>query len=259
MKVAILAGGFGTRLSEETSVRPKPMVDVGPHPILWHVMKIYAAHGLTDFVILGGYKVDFIRKWLMDLRNTSSDFEIDLATGTVRYLKTNLEPWKITVLDTGLNSMTGGRIKRAKEVLGDETFCLTYGDGVSDVNITDLIAFHKKQGKKATVTATLPAGRFGVLGLSPNGEEVTAFREKDSNDVGLINGGFFVLEPSVFDTIEGDDTVFEQGPLNQLVREGELAAYRHLGFWQAMDTLRDRMVLEQMWNSGKAPWKVWKD
>jgi glucose-1-phosphate cytidylyltransferase len=259
MKVAIFAGGYGTRISEETTVRPKPMIDVGSRPILWHIMKIYAAHGHTDFVILGGYKVEYIRNWLINYRQSNSDFTIDLASGAVEYRRTDAEPWRVTVLDTGLETMTGGRLKRAREVLGGETFLLTYGDGVSDVNINDTIAFHRKAGLACTLTATVPPGRFGVLGLSADGERVAAFREKDSKDVGLINGGFFVCEPHVFDLIDGDDTVWEQGPMNALVHEGQLASYRHFGFWQSMDTLRDKMVLDKLWDSGKAPWKVWKD
>lgn len=257
MKVAILAGGFGTRLSEETAIRPKPMVEVGGMPILWHIMKTYAHHGLTDFVVLGGYKVEFIRNYFLNYTRGSSDFTIDLATGELTWQRAHAEPWRVTVLDTGLDTMTGGRIRRAREVLGEDTFCLTYGDGVSDVNITDLIAFHQRKGAACTVTAVVPPGRFGVLGLDKDGERVTAFREKDQQDVGLINGGFFVCEPAVFDTIDGDPSVFEQEPLNRLVAQGQLASFRHFGFWQPMDTLRDKMYLEKLWDSGKAPWKVW--
>ncbi|KAF0183743.1 MAG: glucose-1-phosphate cytidylyltransferase [Hyphomonadaceae bacterium] len=259
MKVVLFAGGFGTRLSEETAIRPKPMVDVGPRPILWHIMKIYAAHGLTDFVILGGYKVDFIRNWLFNYRQSVTDFEIDFATGEVKYFPRDAEPWKVTVLDTGLDTMTGGRLKRAREVIGDEAFCLTYGDGVSDVNVTELVDFHRKSGATATVTAVYPPGRFGVLGLTEGDDMVTTFREKDAKDEGLINGGFFVCEPAVFDMIDGDETVWEQEPMNRIVHAGGLAAYRHRGFWQSMDTLRDKAVLDKMWDSGKAPWKIWKD
>ena len=257
MKVAIFAGGFGTRLSEETAIRPKPMVEVSGKPILWHIMKIYAHYGLTDFVVLGGYKVDFIRNYFLNYTRGTSDFTIDLSTGDLVWQRAHAEPWRVTVLDTGLETMTGGRLKRAREVLGDEPFCLTYGDGVSDVDIQALIAFHKAKGKACTVTAVAPPGRFGVLGLDPAGEEVLAFREKDQEDVGLINGGFFVCEPAVFDTIDDDTTVWEQEPLNRLVAKGELSSYRHRGFWQAMDTLRDRTTLEKMWDKGAAPWKVW--
>lgn len=257
MKAVIFAGGFGTRLAEETSVRPKPMVDVGPRPILWHIMKIYAAQGITDFVILGGYKVEFIRNWLLSYRQLTSDFEIDLATGEVRYLQTKSEPWRVTVLDTGLETMTGGRLKRARDVIGDDRFCLTYGDGLSDIDIPALIDFHKKSNAWATLTAVAPPGRFGVLGLSPDGTKVDAFREKDSRDVGYINGGFFVCEPEVFDTIDGDETVWEEQPMARMVAAGKLASYRHHGFWRSMDTLADKTVLERMWSSGKAPWKLW--
>lgn len=253
MKVAILAGGFGTRLSEETGVRPKPMVEIGGRPILWHVMSLYARHGLTDFVVLGGYKVEYIRHFFLNYARSMSDFTIDLSNGELLWQRTHAEPWTVTVLDTGLETMTGGRIKRARDVLGDKRFCLTYGDGVSDVDISSLIAFHEAQGKACTVTAVAPPGRFGVLGLDPSGQAVAAFREKDQGDVGLINGGFFVCEPSVFDTIDDDATVWEQEPLNRLVRTGQLASYRHRGFWQAMDTLRDKEVLERLWASG-APW-----
>jgi glucose-1-phosphate cytidylyltransferase len=257
MKVALLAGGFGTRLSEETGVRPKPMVEVGGRPILWHIMKMYARHGLTDFVILGGYKVDFIRNYFLNYARASADFTIDLASNEIIWERSHAEPWRVTVLDTGLDTMTGGRVKRAREIIGDEAFCLTYGDGVSDIDIAALIAFHKAKGKACTVTAVAPPGRFGVLGLDATGETVTAFREKDQEDVGLINGGFFVCEPSVFDLIDDDTSVWEQEPMNRLVAQGQLASYRHRGFWQAMDTLRDRMLLEKLWDAGKAPWKTW--
>jgi len=257
MKAAILAGGFGTRISEETAIRPKPMVEIGGRPILWHIMKMYAAHGIRDFVILGGYKVDVIRHYFLNYTRQESDFTVDLASGELIWSRPQSEPWRVTVLDTGLQTMTGGRLRRAREHLGQEPFCLTYGDGVSDVNITDLIAFHHSQGLACTVTAVVPPGRFGVLGLSESGEQVTAFREKDQQDVGLINGGFFVCEPSVLDLIEDDATVWEQGPMNRLVELGQLGSYRHRGFWQAMDTLRDRMVLEGLWEKGAAPWKMW--
>lgn len=257
MKVAILAGGFGTRISEETSIRPKPMVEIGGNPILWHIMKMYAHHGLNDFVILGGFKVNFIRDYFLNYTRSSSDFTVDLASGELIWQRRHAEPWRVTVLDTGLETMTGGRVLRARAHLKDGPFCLTYGDGVSDVDITKLIAFHRARGTKCTVTAVAPPGRFGVLGLDASGDQVLAFREKDQQDVGLINGGFFVCEPSVLETIEGDSTIWEQGPLDQLVAQGQLASYRHRGFWQAMDTLRDRTVLERLWESGRAPWKMW--
>jgi glucose-1-phosphate cytidylyltransferase len=254
MKVVFFAGGFGTRLSEETGIRPKPMVEVGGKPILWHIMKHYASYGLTDFVVLGGYKVDFIRQYFLNYTRHSSDFTVDLGTGEMIWHRPTAENWRVTVLDTGLDTMTGGRLKRARDIIGDEPFCLTYGDGVSDVDVAGLIDFHQKQKSWATVTAVEPPGRFGVLGFAPDGTRVAHFREKDSADVGLINGGFFVLQPEVFDLIEGDATVFEQDPMRKLVELGQLSAYRHLGFWQAMDTVRDKAVLEAAWTSGKAPW-----
>jgi glucose-1-phosphate cytidylyltransferase len=259
MKAVFFAGGFGTRISEESSVRPKPMIEIGTQPILWHIMKIYAAHGITDFVVLGGYKVEAIRRWLLDYRALASDFEIDMASGTIRHLRSPCEPWKITVLDTGLDTMTGGRLRRAREIIGDDTFCLTYGDGVADIDIGELIRFHRASGAIATLTAVSPPGRFGVLGLDEGEYMVRGFREKHAVDEGMINGGFFVCDRQVFDYIDGDATVWEQEPMTRLVSARKLAAYRHRGFWQSMDTLRDRMVLEGLWASGKPPWKVWKD
>lgn len=259
MKVVIFAGGFGTRLAEETAIRPKPMVEIGARPILWHIMKTCAHHGLTDFVILGGYKVEFIRSWMMNYRQSISDFTIDLQTGDVKFHSAHIEPWRVTVLDTGIDTMTGGRLKRAREIIGDEPFVLTYGDGVSDVDLTKLIAFHRAKGKMATVTAVAPSGRFGVLRLDPDGQSVAAFREKDQRDTGLINGGFFVCEPGVFDLVDGDATVWEQEPMDRLVGRNELSAYRHDGFWHAMDNVHDRATLEKLWSGGKAPWKVWRD
>ncbi len=255
MKAVFFAGGLGTRLAEETAVRPKPMVEVGGKPILWHIMKSYAAHGITEFVVLGGYKVEFIKQYFLNHFLNANDFTVDLRNGEVKVIpRSGAVDWKVTVLDTGYNTMTGGRLRRAREVIGDETFCLTYGDGVSDVNLSELIAFHREQGVWATVTAVSPPGRFGVLSFSPDGARVDAFREKDSVDVGLINGGFFVCEPQVFDLIEGDATVWEQEPMNALVQKGQLAAYRHHGFWQAMDSVRDKALLEDLWAKGKAPW-----
>ncbi|MBL8551585.1 MAG: glucose-1-phosphate cytidylyltransferase [Hyphomonadaceae bacterium] len=253
MKVVIFAGGLGTRLSEETAIRPKPMVEIGGKPILWHIMKIFAAYGHTDFIVLGGYKVDTIRSWLLNYSRLSSDFTVDLASGGIVWQRTQAEPWKVTVLDTGLETMTGGRLKRARDIIGKGTFFLTYGDGVADVDVGELLAFHKKMGKTCTVTAVQPPGRFGVMGLSSDGDEVTHFREKDSLDVGVINGGFFVCESGVFDVVDADDTVWEQAPMRRLVEKGELACYRHNGFWEAMDTLRDKAVLEAAYQKG-APW-----
>ncbi len=253
MKVVIFAGGLGTRLSEETSIRPKPMVEIGGKPILHHIMSLYARHGLTDFVVLGGYKVDFIKDYFLNYHNRSSDFTIDLASGEVTFIKKKSEPWKVTILDTGLDTMTGGRLKRGQSVIGNETFCLTYGDGVSDINITELIAYHRASKVAATVSAVSPPGRFGVLSLSPDSPLVQGFREKDAVDVGLINGGFFVCERDVFGLIDDDATVWEQAPMKRLVERDQLAAYRHSGFWQSMDTVRDKEYLEALWIKG-APW-----
>jgi glucose-1-phosphate cytidylyltransferase len=253
MKVVLLAGGMGTRLSEETMIRPKPMVEVGGRPIIWHIMKCYAHYGLTDFIILGGYRIEFIRQYFLDYRMHSSDFTIDLSSGEIIWSAPQSEPWRVTVLDTGMETMTGGRLKRARKVIGDETFCLTYGDGLSDVDIGKLIAFHREGGTWATVTAVEPPGRFGILNFSEDGHTVKSFREKDARDVGLINAGFFVCEPQVFDLIDDDATVWEQMPLRRLVEKEQLRAFRHTGFWQSMDTLRDKAVLEQAWQNG-APW-----
>lgn len=255
MKVVLLAGGLGTRLSEETGVRPKPMVEVGGRPIIWHIMKCYAHFGLTDFIVLGGYRIEFIRQYFLNYRMFSSDFTVDLSNGDIVWSTTRIEPWRVTVLDTGLDTMTGGRMKRAREIIGNETFCLTYGDGVGDVDIRKLIAFHRAGGTWATVTAVEPPGRFGVLNFEDD-HKVKSFREKDGRDVGLINAGFFVCEPQVFDLIDDDATVWEQAPMRRLVEKGQLRAYRHSGFWQAMDTLRDKAVLEEAWQRG-APWKLW--
>lgn len=253
LKVVIFAGGFGTRLSEETALRPKPMVEIGDRPILHHIMEIYAAHGLTEFVILGGYKVSMIKDYFLNYHRHNSDFTIDLSNGEICWHEARGLPWKVTVVDTGVDTMTGGRLKRARNIIGQERFCLTYGDGVSDVDISDLIETHKASGAMATVTAVAPPGRFGVLGLSPETDRVQGFREKDSADVGLINGGFFICEPGVFDLIDGDQTVWEQEPMARLTEMGALAAYRHSGFWQAMDTVRDREVLQAAYAAG-APW-----
>ena len=256
MKVVLLAGGQGTRLSEETGIRPKPMVEIGGRPIIWHIMKYYAQYGLTDFVVLGGYRIEFIRQYFLNYRQFSSDFTVDLSNGAILWSAAQSEPWRVTVLDTGLETMTGGRMKRAREMIGNETFCLTYGDGVGDVDIGKLIAFHRAGGTLATVTAVEPPGRFGVLQIEHDDHKVKSFREKDGSDVGLINGGFFVCEPQVFDLIDDDTTVWEQGPMRRLVERGQLRAYQHKGFWQSMDTLRDKVVLEQAWQKG-APWKLW--
>lgn len=259
MKVVIFAGGFGTRLAEETSVRPKPMVEIGSRPILWHIMKTYAHYGFDDFVVLGGYKVEYIRNWLVNYRHTAHDFTIDLATGEITYLNGRSKPWRVTILDTGLTTQTGGRLRRAREVIGEAPFCLTYGDGVCDVNINDVVALHERSGAWCTVTAVSPGGRFGVLSLDEGSNHVAAFREKSRSDVGLINGGYFVCQPEVFDLIDADDTVWEQQPMQRLVEAGKLAAYRHSGFWHPMDTLSDKTDLERLWAENRAPWKVWED
>lgn len=259
MKVAIFAGGFGTRLSEETSVRPKPMVEIGGKPIIWHIMKMYAAHGFRDFVVLGGYKVDYIRDYFLNYRGTRSDYTIDLASGVVQWHDDHLEDWKITVLDTGADSMTGGRLRRARQHLGDAPFCLTYGDGVSDVNITALVESHRQSGNWCTLTAVVQPGRYGALRLSDDRSHVQGFREKGAADGGLINGGFFVCEPEVFELIEGDQTVWENEPMDRMVELGKLGSFAHEGYWQSMDSLRDKIVLEDAWATGSPPWKVWKD
>ncbi|MBI4665104.1 MAG: glucose-1-phosphate cytidylyltransferase [Nitrospinae bacterium] len=256
MKAVILAGGMGTRISEETHLKPKPMVEIGGKPILWHIMKIFTAHGITEFVICLGYKGYMIKEYFANYYIHTSDLTIDMATNDISYHQNYAEPWKITLVDTGENTMTGGRLKRVRDYLGDGDFCFTYGDGVSDVDITGLVGFHKKHGKPATVTAIQPPGRYGVMKL--DGESVADFREKAEEDGGWINGGFFVLSPKVIDMVDGDATHWERGPMEQLAGEGSLIAYKHRGFWSAMDTLRDKNHLEELWNGGKAPWKIWK-
>ena len=257
MKAVIFAGGLGTRISEETSTRPKPMVEVGGKPILWHIMKIYSAHGINDFVICCGYKGYVIKEYFANYFLHMSDVTFDMVNNKMQVHQRNAESWKVTLVDTGEDTMTGGRLKRVKEYVKDEEeFCLTYGDGVSNVNITELIAFHKVQKVKATLTATLPPGRFGALDMA--GAKVNSFREKPQGDGAMINGGFFVLSPQVIDYIADDKTIWERGPMERLAEEGQLAAFHHQGFWQPMDTLRDKEHLEHLWQSGKAPWKVWK-
>jgi glucose-1-phosphate cytidylyltransferase len=258
MKVVILAGGFGTRLSEETTIRPKPMVEVGGRPIIWHIMKIYSHYGFKDFVILGGYKVDYIRDYFLNYRGKQTDYTIDLKSGRVEWLRGINEDWTVTVLDTGPDSLTGGRIKRARELIGNEPFCLTYGDGVSDVNISELVESHKASGCWCTLTAVTQPGRYGALRLDDKSSHVMAFREKGEVDGGLINGGFFVCEPEVLDLIDDDYTTWENEPMERMVKLNKLGYYHHQGYWQSMDSLRDRMVLEAKW-SDNPPWKVWKD
>ena len=257
MKAVILAGGLGTRISEETHTKPKPMIDIGGKPILWHIMKVYSAHGVNDFVICCGYKGYLIKEYFANYFLHMSDITFDMSKNSMEVHQRSAEPWRVTLVDTGEDTMTGGRLKRVASYIQDEdAFCLTYGDGVSDVNITDLIAFHKAQNVKATLTATLPPGRFGALDIADG--KVGSFREKPKGDGAMINGGFFVLSPSVLELIDGDATVWERGPLETLADEGQLAAYQHTGFWQPMDTLRDKTYLEELWAAGSAPWKVWR-
>lgn len=255
MKAVILAGGMGTRISEESHLKPKPMVEIGGKPIIWHIMKIYSHYGFNDFIILLGYKGYYIKEYFANYYLHQSDVTFDMANGKMEVHNNASEPWKVTLLDTGLDSMTGGRIKRAKEFIGDETFLLTYGDGVSSVNIKELVAFHKANKTKVTMTAIQPAGRFGALDINSN--LVHEFVEKPAGDGSWINGGFMVCEPEVLDLVESDSTTFEQYPLKTLAKNGELSAYKHNGFWQCMDTLRDKVYLNELWNNGKAPWKTW--
>jgi glucose-1-phosphate cytidylyltransferase len=255
MQVVILAGGLGTRLGEETSVRPKPMVEVGGMPILWHIMKIYSAHGLNEFVVCLGYKGYMIKEYFANYFLHTADVTIDLSRNETTIHHNRSEPWRITLVDTGHDTMTGGRLKAVASYLSpDEPFCLTYGDGVAAIDISALIAFHKDHGKKATITAVAPPGRFGALEFE--GDMVLGFKEKPAGDGGRVNGGFFVVDPTVLDLIEGPESVWEQEPLERLAQTSELVAYRHEGFWQPMDTLRDKMILEDLWRDG-APWKCW--
>lgn len=258
MKAVILAGGLGTRISEETGVRPKPMIEIGGRPILWHIMKIYAHHGVNDFILCLGYKGYVIKEYFANYFLHSCNITVDALNGRIEYHDSSAEPWRVTLVDTGEDTMTGGRLKRVGAFLdAGESFCMTYGDGVSDIDIAALIEFHRRHGKEATVTAVVPPGRYGALDIA--GDSVTQFMEKPPGDNGLINGGFFVLEPSVLDRIAGDAAPWELAPLESLARDGQLMAFRHLGFWQAMDTLRDKNQLEALWQGRKAPWKVWSD
>lgn len=259
MKVVILAGGLGTRISEESHLRPKPMIEIGGKPILWHIMKEYSHYGFNEFIICAGYKQQIIKEYFANYYLHNSDVTFDFQSDNKMTVHNNVaEPWKVTIVDTGLNTMTGGRVKRIRDYVGDDTFMLTYGDGVSDVNIAELLRYHKEHGKIATLTAIKISQRFGILDISQEGT-VDAFREKDFNDGARINAGYMVLEPAIFDYIEGDSTVFEKKPLETLVKEGQLKAFRHNGFWQCMDTKREMDMLEEMWDSGKAPWKTWED
>jgi len=255
MKAVILAGGVGSRIAEESQSRPKPMVEIGGRPILWHVLKIYSQHGIRDFIICTGFKGYVIKEYFANYFLHMSDVTFDMEKNSMEVHQRNAEPWRVTIVDTGEGTMTGGRLKRVASYIGNKTFCMTYGDGVGDVDISALVAFHKKSGKKATVTAVQPPGRFGSLQVE--GASVTGFIEKPEGDGGWINGGFFVLEPSVLQTINGDATTWEQEPLKGLSAKSELHAYKHRGFWHPMDTMRDRQYLDELWAAGKAPWKNW--
>lgn len=256
MKAVILAGGLGTRISEDTVNRPKPMIEIGGKPILWHIMKIYSAYGVNDFVICCGYKGYVIKEYFANYFLHTSDVTFDMSTNEMQVHQRYAEPWKVTLVDTGESTMTGGRLRRVKDFVKDEeAFCFTYGDGVSNINISSLVEFHKQQGTLATLSATFPPGRFGALDLNDN--KVSSFKEKPKGDGGMINGGFFVLSPKVIDLIPDDDCVWEREPLEKLADSGQLSAFEHEGFWQPMDTLRDKTHLEELWQSGRAPWKVW--
>ncbi len=256
MKAVILAGGYGTRISEESYLKPKPMIEVGEKPILWHVMKVYSYYGINDFIICAGYKQHIIKQWFADYFIHNSDITFDFTNGKDVIIHNQyLEPWKVTVIDTGLNTMTGGRIKRIQEYVGEERFCMTYGDGVANVNISDVLKLHEKAGTIATLTTIRPEGRFGVLDIEDY--LVKSFREKNQEDTGWINGGFMVLESEVFDYIKDDSTIFESEPLECLAKDGQLSCYKHHGFWKCMDTKKDQDQLEALWQSGQAPWKLW--
>ena len=255
MKIVILAGGFGTRISEETHLKPKPMVEIGGRPILWHILKLYAAAGHTEFIICCGYRGYLIKEYFANYFLHRCDVTFDLAAGSMQVHQSSAEPWKVTLVDTGENTMTGGRLKRVRDRLDGETFCFTYGDGVSNVDLKALVAFHKAHGRKATLTAVQPPGRFGAIDLK--GDAVTSFHEKPHGEESWGNGGFFVLEPSVIDYLADDETIFERDPLERLATEGELRGFRHQGFWQPMDTLRDKQLLDELWARGEAPWKTW--
>jgi glucose-1-phosphate cytidylyltransferase len=256
VKAVILAGGRGTRISEESHLKPKPMIEIGGKPILWHIMKLFSHHGITDFVICLGYKGYVIKEYFANYFLHMSDVTFDMATNDMKVHEKYAEPWRVTLVDTGDETMTGGRLKRVRKYLDDGPFCFTYGDGVSDVDISKLVALHRRHGKRATVTAIQPPGRYGALNIE--GSTVTSFQEKPAGDGAWINGGFFVLNPDVLEYVEGDATSWEVGPLQRLAEEGELMAYQHTGFWQAMDTLRDQNQLEELWRRGNPPWKVWK-
>jgi glucose-1-phosphate cytidylyltransferase len=255
MKVVILAGGFGTRISEETHLKPKPMIEIGGMPLLWHIMKIYSFHGINDFVICCGYKGYVIKEYFANYFLHMSDVTFNMNKNTMEVHKKSAEPWKVTLVDTGLDTMTGGRLKRVKKYVENETFCFTYGDGLSDISIKNLIDLHNKQKTLCTVTTVQPPGRFGALNIEKN--KIINFQEKPLGDGNWINGGYFILEPGVFDYIENDDTIWERKPLETLAKESQLSAYRHNGYWNAIDTLRDKNQMEDLWNTNQAPWKVW--
>jgi glucose-1-phosphate cytidylyltransferase len=259
MKAVILAGGFGTRISEESAVRPKPMIEIGHKPILWHIMSIYSHHGINDFIICLGYKGHVIKEYFANYFLGRSDVRIDFTNNRIEYLTNHVEPWTISLVDTGDNSMTGGRLKRVRDHVGGETFCMTYGDGVGDVDIPASIRLHREADALCTMTAVQPPGRYGAFALGANDAQVTRFHEKPAGDGAWINGGFFVLSPAVFDYIRDDSTSWEQEPMKRLASDGKLCAFKHSGFWQSMDTLRDKMVLEEHWASGNAPWAVWNN
>jgi len=257
MKVVILAGGFGTRISEESYLRPKPMIEIGEKPILWHIMKLYSYYGYNDFIICAGYKQHIIKEWFSNyyLYNSDVTFDFSKREIDVTIHSSFSEPWKVTIIDTGLQTLTGGRIKRIQQYVENERFFLTYGDGVADINIEKLLDFHKKQGSVCTLTAVQPEGRFGILDI--DGNTVKSFREKNKNDMGWINAGFMVVEPEVFQYIEGDQVVFEKEPLETIAKNSKLSCYKHMGFWQCMDTMRDKEKLEKLWESNHAPWRIW--
>jgi glucose-1-phosphate cytidylyltransferase len=255
MKAVILAGGLGTRISEETSTRPKPMIEIGGKPVLWHIMKLYSFHGINDFIICLGYKGYMVKEYFANYFLHMSDVTFDICNNKMEVHQNSAEPWTVTLVDTGDNTMTGGRLKRVSGYIGAQDFCFTYGDGVSNVNIGKLVEFHQSNGSLATVTAVQPPGRFGSLDVKHS--KIVGFKEKPQGDGAWVNGGFFILSPKVIDYIEGDQTVWERGPVERLAQERQLSAFNHLGFWQPMDTLRDKIHLEELWDSGKAPWKVW--
>jgi glucose-1-phosphate cytidylyltransferase len=255
MKAVILAGGIGSRIAEETSSRPKPMIEIGGRPILWHILKTYSAYGINEFILCLGYKGYLIKEYFVNYYLHMSDVTVDMRSNNMEVHQNSAEPWRITLVDTGERTMTGGRLRRVKDYLGEGDFCLTYGDGVGNIDISALVSFHRAQGTLATLTATQPPGRFGAMQLID--DRITSFKEKPEGDGAWVNGGFFVLSPKVIDYIDGDETVWERGPLERLAREGQLAAYKHTGFWQPMDTLRDKNQLEELWAGGNPPWKAW--